>query len=183
MSDSARIVTAEDLEQLPRDDRRYELVEGRLRRMGPVGFRHGCIVTRVLYLLGRHLEGRNLGAAVTEVGFKLASSPDTVRAPDIAFIRRDRIPSPETKGFLDGPPDLAIEVISPDDRPSAIRDKVEEYLTRGVTLVLVIDPDERAVVMYRPLTAPVTASASEVIDLGDVVPGFRCTVREIFDRA
>jgi Uma2 family endonuclease len=182
MAEITRLVTAEELERLPGDDNRYELVEGRLVRMSPVGYQHGKVVIRIGFLLNRHLERRPEGVVVTEVGFKLASRPDTVRAPDIAFIRRDRVPSPDVRGFLAGAPDVAIEVLSPEDRPSDMRAKVNEYLTRGVSVVVVVDPEQEVVSTYRPSSPPiVTRAADEVVDLGDAVPGFRCRLREIFE--
>jgi Uma2 family endonuclease len=182
MPDTTRLITADELERFPGDDNRYELVEGRVIRMSPVGYRHARVVTRFLVLLNRHISGRDLGVALTELGFKLASNPDTVRAPDIAFIRRDRVPPPDTRGFLHGPPDLAVEVLSPDDRPGEVRAKVEEYLARGVALVLVVDPDERSVTAHRRLAPPVVARADEdLVDLGDVIPDLRCLVTEILD--
>ena len=132
MSERARLVTAEELERFPDDDSRCELVAGRVIRMTPVGFQHGKVVARLMFLLSQHLDGRNLGVVLTEVGFKLAAGPDTVRAPDVAVIRQHRIPSPEPKGFWNGPPDLAVEVLSPDDRSGDVREKVEEYLACGV---------------------------------------------------
>ncbi len=182
MSETARLVTAEELEHYPDDDYRYELVEGRLLRVSPVGFEHGRVVVQVVSLLHRHLYGKGIGAALTEVGFKLASNPDTVRAPDIAFVRQARIAKSTPRGFLHGPPDLVIEVLSPDDRPSEVEAKVVEYLACGAPLVLVIDPDARTVVCHRRSAAPVTfRDERDVIDLDDVVPGFRCEVREIFE--
>jgi Uma2 family endonuclease len=181
MSETTRLVTAEELEKLPDDDCRYELVAGRLIRMSPVGYLHGKIVGQFVALLVRYLEGRNLGIAVIEVGFKLASNPDTVRAPDVAFIRRDRIPPVDPRGFWQGPPDLAVEVLSPEDRPSDIREKVEEYLLRDVTLVLVVDPDSKSVVAYRRFSAPVVLRAGDdLLEFDDIIPGFRCRVRDIF---
>lgn len=180
MSETTRLVTAEELERFPSDDWRYELVAGRLIQMSPAALPHGIVVARVLSLLHRHAEANNLGVVIPEVGFKLASNPDTVRAPDVAFLRRDRIPT--RKGFVDGPPDLAVEVLSPDDRPSEVRAKVSEYLTSGVTLVMVIDPDELTATIHRRLTPPVTLSGNDVIDLDDVVSGFRCVVHDIFER-
>ena len=178
MSETTRLVTAEELERFPSDDWRYELVAGRLMKMSPTALPHGIVVARVLFLLHRHAEANKLGVVVPEVGFKLASNPDTVRAPDIAFVRRDRIPS--RKGFMDGPPDLAVEVLSPDDRASKVRAKVADYLTRGVIVVLVIDPDALTATIHRRLTPPVTLSGNDVIDLDDVVSGFRCGVQDIF---
>ena len=181
MSETTRLVTAEELEKLPEDDFRYELVEGRLIRMSPVGYLHGKIVLQFAAPLVRYLEGRDLGTAVTDVGFKLASNPDTVRAPDLAFIRQDRIPPVDPRGFWQGAPDLAVEVVSPEDRPSEVFAKVEEYLLHGVTVVLVIDPDERSVAAYRRLSAPIVLRAGdEPLEFDDVVPGFRCTLRDIF---
>ena len=112
MPESARLVTAEELEKFPDDDYRYELVEGRVLRMSPVGWQHGRIVIHLATLLNRHVEDRNLGVVVTEVGFKLASNPDTVRGPDLAFVRQERIPAVDLRGFWQGPPDLVVEVLS-----------------------------------------------------------------------
>jgi Uma2 family endonuclease len=180
MSETTRFVTADELEKLSDDDCRYELVAGRLIRMSPVGYLHGKIVLQFAALLGRYLESRGVGTAVIEVGFKLASNPDTVRAPDLAFIRQERIPPLDPKGFWEGPPDLAVEVLSPQDRSSDVQEKVEEYLSGGVTLVLVVDPDSKSVVAYRRLSPPVALRAGDdVLEFDDSVPGFRCRVRDI----
>jgi Uma2 family endonuclease len=133
-------------------------------------------------LLWQHAEAQRLGVVMTPAGFKLATNPDTVRGPDVAFIRRERIPAtglPE--GFWLGPPDHAVEIRSPGDRASAVRAKVEDYLTRGVTLVWVVEPRRQTVTVYRRLSPPVTHCGDETLDAGDVVPGFACTVRTIFE--
>ncbi len=182
MPETTHLVTADELERYPQDDYRYELVEGRVLRMSPVGYDHGRVVMQFGSLLHRHLQGRTVGVVVTEVGFKLAFGPDTVRAPDIAFIGKDRVPSPNTRGFLTGPPDVAIEVLSPDDRPPEVRAKVDQYLARGVALVVVIDPDEKTVTTCRSAALPVTLRADEdLLDLSEVIAGFRCRLREIFE--
>lgn len=182
MSETLHLVTAEELEKVPQDDYRYELVEGRVIRMSPVGFQHGRTVAQFIFLLRRHLHGRHLGVVLTEVGFKLASNPDTVWAPDVAFIRQDRIPSPDPRGFWAGPPDLAVEVLLPDDRPSEVHEKVGEYLRRGVPLALVIDAEEKTVAISRLSVSSITLRSDEdCLDLDDVVPGFRCRLREIFE--
>jgi Uma2 family endonuclease len=149
--------------------------------MSPVGYYHGRTVMRLGYLLTGHLQNRAVGEVVTEVGFTLARDPDTVRAPDIAFLRRERIPPRDARGFFNGPPDLAIEVLSPDDRPGDMRDKVAEYLARGVRLVVVVDPDQRIVTTHRPATPPETLrDAADALDLDEVIAGFRCPLHEIF---
>src|SRR6185369_5108060 len=123
MSEATRLVTAEELEKFPSDDRRYELVEGRLVRMSPVGPPHGQVVVRLTVLLDSHVRSRHLGSLMTEVGFTLATDPDTVRAPDLALLRQSRQLLKTVRGFWKGAPDLAIEVLSPDDRPADVREK------------------------------------------------------------
>jgi Uma2 family endonuclease len=181
MSHTARLVTAGEFEKLPVADHRYELVDGRVVRMTPVGFRHGRVVMAFGLLLGAHVKGRKLGVVCTEVGFQLTSNPDTVRAPDLAFVEQQRIPSTDPKGFWPGAPDMAVEVLSPDDRRSDIDRKIEEYLARGVRLAVVLDPDKNSATVYRRLTPPIVLRDEQTIDLDDVVPGFRCTVREVFE--
>jgi Uma2 family endonuclease len=182
MSEIARLVTAEEFERMPEDDLdRYELVEGRLVPMSPVEFDHGRIVARLIFLLQRHLQDLPAGVVVTEVGFKLAANPDTVRGPDIAFMRRDRLPAKGTRGFLKDPPDAVIEVLSPDDRPSEMRRKITQYLDKGVALVVVIDPKGATATSFRPSKDPVTLrEEDDLLDLGDVIPGFHCRLGEIF---
>jgi len=117
----------------------------------------------------RHAQERGLGAVVTEVGFKLASNPDTVRAPDVAFVRQDRIPKPEPRGVWNGPPDLAVEVLSPDDRPEEVREVLAEYLTHGVPVVVLVDPDTRKINVLRPGMSEFALATGDVLDLGDAV--------------
>jgi Uma2 family endonuclease len=181
MPDSTPLVTAEQLERQPDDDFRYELVEGRVIRMSPVGFQHGDIVIRFASLISQHARACNLGSVVTEVGFKLASNPDTVRAPDIAFLKRQRIPCPVPRGFWQGAPDLAVEVLSPDDAPADIRAKVGEYLAHDVPVVVVVDPDAMTATTYRRQSLSQVLSRHDLLDLDDAVAGFRCQVREIFE--
>jgi Uma2 family endonuclease len=180
MPETGRLVTAEELEKFPDDDYRYELVEGRLIRMSPVGLPHGEIVMNIGARLLPHVRRQGLGLVVTEVGFTLKRNPDTVRAPDVAFIRRDRLPA-DRRGFYNGPPDLAIEVLSPDDTRSEVRDKVAEYLACGVPLVIVVDPDEQSATVSRPTMEPVRLSGNDVLDLSDIVDGFSCHVQELFE--
>ena len=182
MFESTNLVTAEELARLPDDGYRYELVEGRLIRMSPVSFDHGRVVLQMGFLLSRHLEQHPVGVIGTEIGFKLASNPDTVRGPDIAFIRNERVPTRGKRGYFKGAPDLVIEVLSPDDRPRDTREKVEEYLAEGVPLVVVLDPDKRMATTFRPgISSVALRSLSHVLDLNEVIPGFRCQLREIFE--
>ncbi|RMF83685.1 MAG: Uma2 family endonuclease, partial [Nitrospinota bacterium] len=124
MREAKTLLTADQLFHLPDDGFCYELVKGELRRMPPAGGEHGAIVMRLSLLLGRFIQDNALGVALgAETGFLIGTDPDTVRAPDFAFVRRDRVPEdgiPE--GFWPGPPDLAVEVISPTDTYAAIEE-------------------------------------------------------------
>jgi Uma2 family endonuclease len=181
MSTCEPLVTAEEFARIPDDNWRYELVEGRVVRMSLPGARHGALATRIAFLLCEHVDRRNLGVVVTPSGFKLATNPDTVRGPDVAFIRRERIPPaglPES--FWAGAPDLAVEIRSPGDRRSEVLKKVDEYLTRGSMLVWVVAAKQKTVTVYRRLLPPVTLSIDDTLEAGDVVPGFSCELRKIF---
>jgi Uma2 family endonuclease len=183
MQDTARLITAEEFETLPGHEHHYELVMGQLvPRMSPVGPRHVEVVSRISFLLMQHTHKEKLGLVGPELGVKLTSNPDTVRGPDVAFVRRERIPVVHARGFFTGAPDLAVEVLSPDDRSRAVRIKVEDYLEHGTTIVLIVDPQKNSVTVFRPLTPPMTFERDDaVIDLDDAVPGFRCTVSDIFE--
>ena len=182
MPKAPHLVTAEELQQLPDDGYRYELAEGRLVRMSPVSFDHGRVVVQLAALMHRHVQTWPSGVVVTDVGFKLASNPDTVRGPDIAFIRTDRLPAPGTRGFLDLPPDLVVEVLSPDDRPGEIGAKTDEYLARGVPLVVAVDPEQKTVTASRRGLVRTFRSGDDLLDLTAVIPGFSCRLREIFEQ-
>lgn len=181
MSNTARLVTADELERMPEDDYRYELVRGRLIRMSPVAPRHGNVTAAVLSILWNHVRSHALGRAWTEVGFRLACNPDTVRAPDVAFVKKDRLPLKDARGFYRGAPDLAIKVLSPDDTPAETRDKLADYFAAGTPIVVVVDPDAEQATVYRPGTAPITLGSDDTLDLDDAVAGFRLQLREVFE--
>jgi Uma2 family endonuclease len=116
-----------------------------------------------------------------ETGFKIASDPDTVRAPDLSFVSRERIPEgPARIKFFTGAPDLAVEVLSPGDTRREVDEKVADWLEAGARAVWVIDPKRRVVTVYGSTADAVRLSEEEELDGGDVVPGFRCKVSEIF---
>ena len=174
--------TANELFEMPDDGFRYELVRGELRKMSPSGSEHGAIIINISFLLARHVRSKKLGVCFgAETGFKIASDPDTVRAPDVAFIRRERIPeSGIPKKFWPGAPDLAVEVLSPGDTRREVDEKVEDWLEAGAQAVWVINPKRRGVSVYRPMTDVTHLSEADELDGGEVMPGFRCKVAEIF---
>jgi len=182
MPGRARRVTAEEFARILDDDHRYELVEGRLVRMTPPGSRHAVVATRIAMLLQQYADARRLGVVMTSGGFRIRTSPDTVREPDVAFVSRDRIPaSGVPDGFWQGPPDLAVEIVSPTDRRLAVAAKANEYLARGVRLVWVVEPSRGEVTVYQPGAPPTTLGAEDVLDAGDVIPGFTCAAQRFFE--
>lgn len=180
MPGTARLVTADELLRMPDDDYRYELVKGRLIRMPPPKYEHGRIVAAIAALLHAHVKARALGDVLGESGYKLESDPDTVRAPDISFVRRERTIR-GARAYFDGGPDLVVEVLSPDDRPPEVSEKIHEYLTHGVLGVLVIDPGRKTVAVHRPSGPPQTLREADMLDVSDIVADFTCRVREIFE--
>lgn len=173
---------------MPNDGAGYELVRGELRRKGdphtmsPAGFKHGTIVARLTGALVLHVEAHELGEVTgAETGFKLASNPDTVRAPDVGFVRRERIPEGDlTEKFWPGAPDLAVEVISPNDTLYEVDEKVEDYLASGVRLIWIVNPKKRTVTVYLPDAEAQTFAESGVLNGLEVLPGFQYNVAKLF---
>jgi Uma2 family endonuclease len=165
--------TAEQLSRLPKDGFRYELVRGELRKMPPAGDEHGDVAMRIGWRLARHVEANSLGKVyAAETGFLLETDPDTVRAPDAAFVRRERIEATGTvAGFRRGAPDLVVEVVSPGDTHSEVEEKAMEWLRAGSGVVLTV---------YRSLHEITLLTEEETLDLGDVLPGWTCPVRDLF---
>ncbi len=182
----ATTYTAEDLLALSesQDATRYELVAGQLRVMEPAGAAHGLIEVRLLAMLFAHVQPRGLGALFAgDTGFVLRHDPDTVRAPDVAFVRADRLPMEgldSDAGYLELAPDLAAEVASPSDTVKELGEKVSEYLDVGVRLVWVVDPANRTVTTYGADRSARLLTENDTLDGGDVVPGFRCAVADLF---
>jgi Uma2 family endonuclease len=174
-------VTADELLHMPDDGFRYELVREDLRRTTPAGSDHGRIVVRITWRLARHVEENGLGNVYAETGFKLATNPDTVRAPDAAFVSRDRGEAVgKVEGFWPEAPQLAIEVISPGDSYADVEEKVFDWLDAGTKMVVVINPRQRSATVYKSPTDIGALAEADVLDAADVVPGFELAVRDIF---
>ena len=175
------LLTAEDLPRLQPPDKRTELVRGRMIVREPAGFRHGEVAVNVTVLIAQFVRARNLGRVLAaETGFVLFMNPDTVRAPDVAFVRHERIPDQLPTGYARFSPDLAVEVLSPDDRPGEVLEKVADWLKAGTRLVWVIDPERRSARAYREDGTIAMLAESDILDGEDVLPGFTCDVSELF---
>jgi Uma2 family endonuclease len=180
----ARPMTAEELLRLPAGmGERYELVSGELKIMSPAGSRHGDIVLEIGMRLRAHVRANRLGATFgAETGFVLSRNPDTVRAPDVAFVAAARVPAgglPD--GYFPGTPDLAVAVISPNEAAAEIHSKVTEYFEAGSRLVWIVYPNNRQVVVFRSARESLALLADDTLDGGDLLPGFACRVAEIFE--
>jgi Uma2 family endonuclease len=182
MSTATQLMTADDLFRLPDDGMRHELVKGVLNTMPPAGFEHGAIGINVATPLDQHVRANGLGVVVAaETGFIITTNPDTVRAPDIGFVRQDRIQATGiTKKYWPGAPDLAVEVISPSDTVYEVDDKVQGWLAAGAGLVWVVNPRRRTVTVHRPTGAPIVLTINDLLDGEQVVPGFSIRVADLF---
>lgn len=182
MSTTLQQVTADELFAMPKDGFRYELVKGELRKMSPAGSEHGAIIVNLTVLLAQHIKANHLGVCFgAETGFKIASDPDTVRAPDVAFVSRERVPeSGIPKKFWPGAPDLTVEVISPGDTLEEVEEKGEDWLSAGARGVWVVSPKRRGVTVYRSMADVTRLLEADELEGGDFVPGFRCKLSEIF---
>lgn len=179
---SGEPMTAEQLLTLDLPNKSTELVQGRLIVREPPSTYHGLVQSRLNILVGSYVMKHQLGAVFgQDTGFKIASDPDTVRAPDLAFVTRERVALIGTRGYSSLAPDFAAEILSPDDRPGEVLAKVGEWLEAGVRLVWVIDPDRRVASAYRSDGTVRSVPSDGSLDGENVMPGFRCHLSEVFE--
>jgi Uma2 family endonuclease len=177
---NARLATIQGLDLT--EDSRIELLRGEVIEKAPVSLRHASLVGNLLLDVGAFVRKHNLGLIGPEGGFVLERDPDTLLAPDIAFIRNDRLPPDEDwDTFPELVPDLVIEVVSPSDRANDVYDKTRTYLEVGVRMALTVWPKRRAVTVERPDAPPTTLTVNDVFDGGDVLPGFSLPIARIFE--
>lgn len=173
-------MTADELLRAYLPDKHVELVRGVLVVREPAGGRHGHVTARLSKRLMDVVEARGQGTVfAAETGFQLSTDPDTVRAADIAFVTRERLPDPDVPGYPALAPDLVVEVASPGDRPGEILAKVSDWLNAGARLVWVVDPVRRQARVYRSDGSESVVAEADVLDGEDVVEGFSCPLGEI----
>ncbi|MBW3629751.1 MAG: Uma2 family endonuclease [Gemmatimonadetes bacterium] len=179
---TASRMTAEELLHLPEDHQRHELIRGVLTTMPPAGFEHGAVAVRLASSLHAFVRAQGLGLVLAaETGFKIAADPDTVRAPDAAFVRKERIAALGIpRGYFPGAPDLAAEVVSPDDTTREVREKVEDWIQAGAAVVWVIDPRARTVSIHDRAGSVTTLDETAVLTARELLPGWSCEVSALF---
>ncbi len=174
------LVTGDDLLAMG-DIGPCELVDGRIVAMSPTGAEHGLWESRIGRLLGNFVEARRLGWVLTgEVGVYTRRNPDRVRGADAVFLSRHRSPTPPSKGYLEVPPDVVVEVISPDDRWQHIREKIEEYFAMGVGRVWIAEPDTRSLLVYRSPTDVTRYGPGDEVLGDEVLAGLALAVDDIY---
>lgn len=177
------LMTAEELIRLPDDGGRYELVEGRLVRMSPTGWEHGQVVMVLLWAVKGFVEEHHLGKVCpAETGFRVSpeGGPDTVLAPDLAFVRAGREPALGTKGYPHLAPDLVAEVVSPSQERAEMGAKAQRWLRAGVQLVWIVAPEARSVEVWRAGGLARIMTDEEELTGEEVLPGFALAVADLF---
>lgn len=176
------LLTADDFWHSPDNDMRRELVAGEVIETMPPGALHGTIAYKVAHKLGLWVDQGAGGCIGLGSGFVLARDLDTVRAPDVFYLRAERVPAtglPE--GFWQLAPDLAVEVVSPSESAQEVRGKVRDYLGAGTALVWVVYPRSQEVVVHTPDGRAQTFGADDTLAGFELLPGFSCAVSSLFE--
>ncbi len=181
MVTAEKLLTADDLWTMPTGDRRHELVKGQLVEMIPAGGLHGIVSMQIGRLLGNFVQENNLGYVfAAETGFLLARDPDTVRAPDAAFVSWARVPEPLPEAYWPVAPDLVVEVVSPSDRAEDVQRRVADFLSAGTRLVWVIYPDPLSAMVYYPDGKARVLPRDDSLDGEEVLPGLTIPLAALF---
>ena len=182
-TNKTKLLTAGDLLRLNSQGVKGELINGVLRETVSVGAEHSFIAGNILAALHSHVRPRRSGrVGGTDGGVLMRRNPDTVREPDVFFVSAERLPlSEKVQGYLEVAPELVVEIVSPSDQQQAVNEKTRMWLDLGVSMAVEVRPAERAVTVHRPGVPAVTLTGDDVLEGGDVLPGFRLPVSEIFD--
>ena len=182
MTTQTKLITADELLMMPEDGYRYELIRGVLIRKMPPGRRHGNVAACTTAEFINYVRTNDYGEVSAEIGYRLESDPDTVRAPNVVYISAETLPlDVKVRGFYEVIPDLVVEVVSPGDGPSYVADRVAMWLSHGVRLVWVVYPVARTVAAHTAAGPTLIYTEDDELDGGDVLPEFTCPVREILD--
>jgi Uma2 family endonuclease len=182
MTTKPKLITADELLLMPDDGMQRELIRGVLTEEMPPGYEHGILVTRIGRLFDQFSEETSYGEVCGgDSGFLLERNPDTVRCPDVAWIAPGRLDGPVV-GYPELAPDHVVEVKSPSNSNPEMAAKAAMWLSYGSRMVWVADPQPVTVTVYRPNASPVTLHEDDILDGGDVLPGFTTPVWRLFRR-
>ena len=177
------LMTADDLLRLPDNAHGLELIEGRLVRMSPTGWIHGKIINAIANTLSDFVYAQHLGEVCgAETGFLIDQNPDTVLAPDAAFVRAEHVTNPDEEGFLRLAPDLVVEVALPSQYRPEMEEKAQRWLNAGCRMVWLVWPKAKQIDIWRSNIPSVTLNAADNLDGADVLPGFRCQIAKLLQR-
>jgi Uma2 family endonuclease len=176
-----RLITGEELLRMA-DVGRCELVEGQIKEMPPAtGHSHGRLEFQIAKRLDESAKEKTGEVMVGEVGIYTERNPDSVRAADVLFISHDRLGQAPTEGFLDVPPELVVEIMSPTNSWEDMRSKLKEYFDVGVDTVWIVEPANRAVQVYRGIDDVQTLEEGDVLTGDEPLDGFSVEVADLFD--
>ena len=177
-----RLITAEEYAALPGEDGfRDELIRGVVIKMPLPKAPHGRIANIFAYRLTGYVEERDLGLVFHEIGFRVGTNPDTILGPDVSFMSWERYEAVEEDGgFWQGAPDLAVEIMSPNDRYAQVEAKAAQWIAAGARMVVVVDQLGRQVRVHRPRAETATLGMDDTLDGADAVPGWTLPVRDLF---
>jgi Uma2 family endonuclease len=177
---TTRLYTVEDVEQSPPEGE-WELIDGELVPVSPASWRSNTTTHRIGRLVGNYVDDHDLGVVTSaEGGFVLFPDRETLLAPDVGFVRKNRVPPEEEHDrFPRLAPDLAVEVPSPSDRMASALGKVSLYLQAGVEIVWLVDPAKRTIIVFTGDDNPVTLGEEDTLDGGNVLPGFSIRVADL----
>jgi Uma2 family endonuclease len=175
-------VTAQQLADMPQDGKRYELIQGELHMMSPSGSEHGRIGVRLTWRIAQHVARQGLGVVfAAETGFLLQTNPDTVRAPDLAFVTKARqTAAGSVEGYWPGAPDLAVEVVSPSDSFSEVEEKALAWLAADTCVVWIVDPRQKHVTVYRGRDDIAVLDCDATLAAPNLLPGWQVRVADVF---
>jgi Uma2 family endonuclease len=182
MTSTLQAVTAEELFRMPDDGWRHLLIRGELRKRPYAGRREGFVSSKITAALGGFIRAHSLGEGFVATGFVLEKNPDTVLAPNLAYVALDRARAfREIDFYLPEAPDLAVEITSPADAFSEVEEKVVLWAEHGCKVLLVVHPEEKRVVLFRPDELPVILSDDDRLEIPDLLPGFSSPVKSFFE--
>ena len=173
---------ADDLLQFPDDGQRRELIAGELRTMSPIGEEYGGLAAMFTTYLNASVLAHRLGRVfAAETGFLIATDPNTVRAPDVAFVRSEQLREVSAgTGYRRGAPDLAVGIVSPHDRYTEVEEKVAAWLEHGTSMVVVVNPRRQSLAVHRSATDVRHLTINDSLDGEDVIPGWTLPLHDLF---